>query len=198
MEEAARKSPITIEFTGTPEAGKTTQLTRISRWLCEEGFHVVTIRESAEIVPLCFKKGSVEANRWIRLKTTEELLCSNETNADVVMVDRGLVDGMIWQEIFFHEEKISHAEMEAYRLWVEQFMFQPDLLLAFFLSPELSIKRRGGEGKIATKSFIAHYNRFVQKFLDSYSGKFLNVDASLSCEEVTRLLMDIIRNILPC
>ena len=197
MDKTTRRRPINIEFTGTPEAGKTTQLAIISKWLREEGLNVTTIRETAEIVPTLFKKGSIEANRWMRLKATEELICANETDTDVVIIDRGIIDGIIWNEIFFYQKKISQVEKESYQTWQEQFMLYPDLLFAFYLSPELSIKRRGGEGRITTNSFVSYYNSAVMKFLNSYSGRYLEVDASLSLKEVTQMLQSSIRSILP-
>ena len=191
------KRPINIEFTGTPESGKTTQLAIISKLLRKKGFRVTTIREGAEVVPSYFKKGSNELNRWIRLNTATELLCANSTDTDIIIIDRGLIDGMIWQEIFFEEGKITFTELEAHRLYFEQFNIEPDLLFAFFIPPDLSIKRRGGEGRLTTQAFINRYNSFVEYFLESYKGEFVVIDAIRSVNEVSQLLMDNIHSILP-
>ena len=109
MDVTSRSRPINIELTGTPEAGKTTQMARLSKLLRQDGFIVRTIRESAEIVPTCFKKRSIEANRWMRLKTSADVLCANSEDVDIILIDRGLVDGIIWQEIFLEEGKLSLA-----------------------------------------------------------------------------------------
>ena len=188
--------PWNIEFTGTPEAGKTTQLKVISSWLREKGFHVVTVRESAEIVPTCLKKGSVEANRWMRLKTMEDLICANASNADFVISDRGLIDGFIWQKLFLLKEMISLEEDLGYKLWATQVGFSPDIVFHFHISPNLSIERRGGEGKITTRTFVEHYNSIVNQFFNSYPGMVYSIDASQSLEQVSNMLKDIIQSIL--
>ena len=197
MDVTSRSRPINIELTGTPEAGKTTQMARLSKLLTQDGFIVRTIRESAEIVPTCFKKRSIEANRWMRLKTSADVLCANSEDVDIILIDRGLVDGIIWQEIFLEEGKLSLIETETYAMWTRELNLQPDLLLAFFLDPKISIERRGGEGRITTTAFVAHYNSVVRKYLDTYQGKYLAIDASLPFDEVTHVLMDSILSLVP-
>ena len=192
-----RRRPINIEFTGTPEAGKTTQKTIISKWLQNNGYKVTTIQESAELIPAWLEKGSVEANRWMRIKCIGDLISANASDVDVVIVDRGIVDGLIWSKIYYTENKISFEEMKFYELWINEVKLEPDLLLAFFLDPETSIQRRGGEGRIVTRHFIGCYNFQVKKFLDSYHGNFLKVDASRTREDVTRELQETICRILP-
>ena len=189
--------PINIEFTGTPEAGKTTQFKIITKRLKEEGFSVTAIKESAEIIPSCFDKDSADANRWLRLETMNELLSANACDVDIVIIDRGYVDGSIWQKIFFDNGKISFEEFYAYNLYFKQFIPEPDILFAFSIPPSLSIKRRGGEGRITTKSFVSSYNSQVRSFLESYKGRFCKVDATLPIEQVSQLLMDNIHSILP-
>ena len=189
--------PVNIEFTGTPEAGKTTQFKIISKQLQNEGFSVRTIGESAEIVPSCFGKASADAHRWMGMQTFMNLLCANSSNADIVIVDRGFIDRIIWQEIYYASRKISLAEVTAHNSYFEQFIPKPDILFVFTIPPDLSIKRRGGEGRVTTKSFVSSYNSCVKSFLESYNGRFCNVDAALSITEVSQLLMDNIHSILP-
>ena len=189
--------PINIEFTGTPEAGKTTQFKIISKKLEEEGFSVTSIKESAEIVPSCFDKGSANAHRWMTFKTFDKLLCANESDVDIVLIDRGFIDRLIWQEIFSSVGKISYTEAFAHNLYFKQFIPKPDILFIFSISPGLSIKRRGGEGRITTRSFVSSYNSQVMSFLESYKGRFCKIDAALPIEKVSQLLMDNIHSILP-
>lgn len=197
MQNSSSRSPFNIEFTGTPEAGKTTQFKRISELLRKEGYNITAIRETAEIVPSCFGKGSIDSNRWIGLKTAEELLCANASDADIVIIDRGLIDRLIWQEIYLSNRLITMGEAESQRYYFEQFIPKPDILFVFSIPPDLSIERRGGEGIITTKSFVSSYNSQVDKFLRSYSGKFFNIDAELSIDEVSQMLMNLIHCILP-
>ena len=184
------RRPFNIELTGTPEAGKTTQFKRISEQLQNEGFDVLTIRESAEIVPSCFQKGSADAHRWMGLQTFQSLLSANASDSDIVIIDRGFVDRMIWQEIFLSDGKITQVEVDGLKLYFNNFIPKPDILFVFSIPPGLSIKRRGGEGRITTESFVSNYNSHVQNFLSDYGGRVCNVDASLSINEVSQILMD--------
>ena len=65
--------PIMVEFTGTPEAGKTTVIERLQKQLEEQGFKVTVIQESAELVPPEFPKGSWDANVWMRTITHSKI-----------------------------------------------------------------------------------------------------------------------------
>lgn len=190
------RRPFNIELTGTPEAGKTTQFKIISELLREEGFEVYSIRESAEIVPNHFDKNSADTNRWIGLQTFQSILSANASKSDIVIIDRGFIDRIIWQEIFLSDGKISQNEVDALIAYFKLFIPKPDILFVFSIPPDLSIKRRGGEGRITTESFVSNYNSHVKSFLSSYSGEAYRVNASLSIEEVSQFLMDNIHQAL--
>lgn len=197
MENMLNNKPINVEFTGTPEAGKTTQFKIVSEQLRSEGFKVFSIKESTEFLPSCFAKGSADAHRWMDLSTAQSLLCANASDADIIISDRGFIDRMIWEEFFYLDGQISEVEYEAHNLHFNQFLTKPDILFVFSIPPNLSIKRRGGEGRVTTESFLKHYNSHLDLYLDSYTGWFRRVDASQTIDEVSRMLMDTIHSILP-
>jgi GTPase SAR1 family protein len=90
-----RAKPFTVEFLGTPEAGKTTVINQI----CRESTNrdkITYVRESAEITPNYFAKGSMQAHFWMRLTTAKKLLEKNfSSSADsIILVDRGIVDSI--------------------------------------------------------------------------------------------------------
>ena len=59
-----RQKPFIVEFTGTPEAGKTTTIHIIYELLTSLGYKVKLYPESAESTPHFFPKKSIEANIW--------------------------------------------------------------------------------------------------------------------------------------
>ncbi len=63
--------PYFVEVLGTPEAGKTTTIKEVTASLSNKGIAVKYIQESAEIVPVEFVKGSIEAHLWMRLHTLQ-------------------------------------------------------------------------------------------------------------------------------
>ena len=54
----SRQKPLLVEFTGTPEAGKTTTISIIYKQLISMGYKVRIYPESAEITPGFIPKGS--------------------------------------------------------------------------------------------------------------------------------------------
>ena len=45
------RKPFMVEFTGTPEAGKTTSIRNVANKLLNEGYTVAILEESAERLP---------------------------------------------------------------------------------------------------------------------------------------------------
>ena len=69
----------------------------------------------------------------------------------------------------------------------------PDLLIALMVSPELSIKRRGGEGRLVNTEYVRSYNEL---FLDFYGKtkvqKELIITDKLDIYEMNTIIYDII------
>lgn len=149
-----KTSPFMIEFIGTPEAGKTTTIHRLKDLLLTQKYSVNLVRESAEIVPTSFPKGSTEAHFWMRLTTARSILENqvSKTNA------------------FFQSIGIKY----------------PDLVVYLSTTPEETIRRRGGEGRIVTYSFVKQYNKVLDSFIDSVTCPVFHLDTTnLSQDEVT-------------
>ena len=183
-----------IEFTGTPEAGKTTQIHRVSDRLKDQGFSVQIVQESAEIMPKSFSKGSVEASRWMQLNATMKVLEATSSENDIILVDRGIIDAMFWQQIYYERGLLQEQEMSAFYMFVKSMKLIPDLTFYFYIEPELAIRRRGGEGRITTREFVEKYNSMSREFFSKRNGlKFLEVDGSCPMEEITK---QVVENIL--
>ena len=84
------RKPFMVEFTGTPEAGKTTVITNVSNQLTALGYRVFVLKESAEKLPRQIPKGTWDANLWMHYQTMSGLLKAKYINADIVLIDRGL------------------------------------------------------------------------------------------------------------
>ena len=88
--------PFIVEFSGTPEAGKTTAIGTVANMLRSNGYKVVTLQESAESLPLEIPKGSFDANLWMHLRTQSELLKAVYSPNDIILADRGLIDSFFY------------------------------------------------------------------------------------------------------
>lgn len=160
------RRPFIVEFTGTPEAGKTTVINILYKQLLQMGYKVKVYPESAENTPKCFSKGSLEAKMWMNFDTAKHILeAPFLSDYDIVIFDRGALDRVFWLYLdsIYLPEIVSKSAP-----WGNVFKnYPPDLLIAFYVSENESIKRRGEEGRLVTKEFVSKYNRLFKTFINS-------------------------------
>ncbi len=157
--------PLMIEFMGSPEAGKTTAIDSIVKSLNDLGIITSKIRESAESVPSYYPKGSLSAHFWMRLNTAKSISEQYHKNSDdVIIIDRGIYDTMFWNEIFKNKGELNKSECYVADSFFEMLHLKPDFTICLFVSPEESVFRRGGEGRIVTRAFISDFNTKLHYF----------------------------------
>lgn len=157
--------PFMVEFTGTPEAGKTTCIAEVKRRLEAEHFKVSCVRESATVIPEdILTKGSFEAHLVMRLTTVMSIIVSAlSEGSDFLLIDRGICDGIFFTRKFIHDNPKWTNECEGLIRLLDSLVFLlPNVSLIFSCSTEESIRRRGGEGKLVTKEFIDNYNQMLE------------------------------------
>lgn len=161
-----RKKPFIVEFTGTPEAGKTTVINILFEDLKKLGYKVKLYPESAEITPKEFPKGCLEAKLWMNFDTAKNILEAQYlSNYDIVLFDRGVFDRIFWiylDSVYNPEAAVKNSIFN--NIFNE---YPSDLLVAFYVSIDEAIKRRGGEGRLVTKEFIKNYNILFQTFIST-------------------------------
>lgn len=191
------RRPFMVEFTGTPEAGKTTAIKNVANKLITAGYKVVTLQESAEKLPSEIPKGSWNANLWMHLQTTAEILRASYVNADIILLDRGLIDSDFYGKKFLWENEIKEKQ---YRQFKKQFIDElfPDFLVACIVSPETAIKRRGGAGRLANERYIRKYNELFRRYYDEIVCRKAVIDTgSLSVYEMNDQIFKIIMENIP-
>lgn len=185
--------PFIVEFTGTPEAGKTTTINKLIP-LIEKNYklNACYIQESAEIVPKVMPKGSFDANFWMRAITVAELLKQYyNSNNDLIIVDRGIVDSQFFGHKFFMEGKCSLEEFESYNSLINNPKLLPDFVIYLKTSPEEAVKRRGGEGRVVTADWIKNYNSLFDDYLSSVTSPVFAIDTTtLSEDEVVTIILN--------
>ena len=151
------RKPFMVEFTGTPEAGKTTVITNVSNQLTALGYRVFVLKESAEKLPRQIPKGTWDANLWMHYQTMSGLLKAKYINADIVLIDRGLVDSNFYGKRFLWNNLCTKEKYEKFRNQFIDELF-PDFLVALIVSPDIALKRRGGKGTLVNEEYIKKYN----------------------------------------
>lgn len=190
------KYPFMVEFTGSPEAGKTTCIQAILERLTEKGLSIKYIQESAEIVSCSnIPKRSFEAHVSMRLLTIYNIINAKYENYDLVLIDRGLLDGIFYTIKFLTDNPDKHYGCTELIKLLDSLKSSicPDLLVIFKVNPKTAIERKGHEGSIVTLSFVKNYNRLLDSFKNSLSSPNVLIDTSeLSKEEVANSVLDLI------
>lgn len=88
------RRPLTIEFTGLPNSGKTTLIHNLESSLLVQGINVQIMQEDAELVPKEIPKKTWIRNVWITFGQLQSLLEIPYSQADIILFDRGYCDAL--------------------------------------------------------------------------------------------------------
>lgn len=191
------RKPFMVEFTGTPEAGKTTTIRNVANKLADIGYKVSVLQESAERLPSDIPKGTWNANLWMHYQTLSEILRASYLQEDIILIDRGLIDSSFYGKKFLWEGSCTKIQYQKFR---EQFIDDlfPNFLIALTVPPEVAIKRRGGEGKLVNVEYLKRYNELFMKFYRTLDCKKTLIDTSqLDVYEMNSLIFKTISENLP-
>jgi hypothetical protein len=103
------RRPFVLEITGTPKAGKTTLIGMVQSFLRQCGWRVHVLEERAGLCPLPMK-GHFFFNTWTTGTMLAGLLDAVDRDDDLVILDRGLFDALVWLQIQADEGQVSADE----------------------------------------------------------------------------------------
>lgn len=186
------KCPFMVEFTGSPEAGKTTCIKALVERFKNEGLKVHYIRESAEIISseTNIPKTSFEATCAMRLLAVIKIMEAKYEDYDLLLIDRGLLDGIFFPVVDDSEMPESKNSMSIFLNSLKPHI-NPDLLVVLKVDPDVSIARKGHEGTIVTRKFVKAYNNSLDSFVNSMSSQYFLVDTTNYSKEQ---VIDIVYN----
>ncbi len=188
------RKPFMVEFSGTPEAGKTTTINTVANIMRNANYRVIVLRESAESLPDEIAKGTFQANMWMHFITQAGLLKAVHADADIALIDRGIVDSEFYGQKFLLEGGCSKDEYEEFERTFLQCL-KPDLFITLMVTPEEAIKRRGGEGRLVNREYVRKYNEAYLKYFRTvqYPKELINTEMK-EPSEVSKQVSDIILN----
>jgi len=114
---AQARRAFVIEFTGTPKAGKSTTVATLASFFKVAGYRVHVLKERAAACPLPMK-GHFFFNTWTTATMLAELLELFETDVDLMIIDRGLFDALVWLDLQTTREQITDQETRVFRDFV--------------------------------------------------------------------------------
>ena len=141
--------PYVIEFTGTPRTGKTTLMNNLNDFFKKGGFKVTTLEEfttsdkyKKEIYPTLKDQYKSVINTKIPEYVLAQLEEALSSNTDIIMIDRSLLDRMIWADRLYLKDGFTKEEYDAYiQKYIPIIKEKIDCIVATYVDSMTSLKR---------------------------------------------------------
>lgn len=168
-----------IEFAGTPKAGKSTSVEAIRHFFQRHGFRVHVLIERASVCPIPMK-GHLFFNMWCASTMLAELLANVDTETDIIIVDRGIFDALVWLTMQRQRDEVSAEEAKV----IEQFLLLNrwrsliDLAVVMNVPPKAAIERENSQritpklGSIMNPEVLAKISSAVDEAIRRYGRLF--------------------------
>jgi hypothetical protein len=168
-----------IEFAGTPKAGKSTSVEAIRHLFARHDFRVHVLVERASVCPIPMK-GHLFFNTWCASTMLAELLANVDTETDVIIVDRGIFDALVWltMQQQRHEVTIEEAKTIESFLLLDRWRTLIDLAVVMNVPAEEAIARENSQriskrlGSIMNPGVLKGITDAVDLAVKNYESKF--------------------------
>lgn len=180
------RRPIVIEFCGSPKSGKSSCINSLDLFLRRNNFRTKVLTERASVCPVN-NKFDPYFNIWTASTAIAELsmiLANNSKDYDLVIMDRGIFDGICWFT-WLREEK--HLDQSNYLSLIQYLTMKRwreviDLIYVFTASPEVSIDREYANlltrktGSIMRPKVLKSYKKVVESASQEYRHQFRKIE----------------------
>lgn len=188
-----------IEFSGTPDAGKTTLINSLYERMQSLGINVIRLGEAngAELPPKNLR-GSLGYNEWVGKSACDGIIEAFSQKPDLILADRGFVDFRFWNYFY---QSIGKATAQEVKDLQSKPQFQnkllvPDLFVAVTVSLEEAFRRHPALSR--KQDWVQEHNNLFEKFYDSYKGNKTKIDTSnLSKEELLNNSVEMVLSTFP-
>ena len=199
------RRPLIIEFSGSPKSGKTTVIGVLSLFFRRNNFRVETFTERASISPIANRKGHPDFNVWVSCASLQGLIESVEKDIDLLILDRGLFDALVWNRLLARTGRITPQEAETIEAFfaMDRWTRMVDLVCVMRCDPATSIEREYANqltrkrGTIMEASVLDQLNLAIDDTLARCSPKFKHtVVADTTNSDMRRGAIDIAQQTL--
>lgn len=173
------KKPYVIEFTGTPRTGKTTLIKNIEDFFKKCNFSVTVLEEfttsdryKKEIKPRLKNEYENIVNMEIPKYVLEDLNTAINKKPDVILIDRSLLDRMIWVERLYNKEGISKENYDNYiKEYIPIIRNKINIIIGTY-TDSLTALKRDYKANLSLEK-----RRFLsKKNVDEYNSALVNVN----------------------
>ena len=177
-----RKKPFVIEFAGCPKAGKTTCVEALRKFFKRNGFKVQLISEMAEVCPLRDKRNFL-FNIWTFSNMLSNLIESLDSDFEVVIVDRGIFDSLVWINWFYQNGGISKSDYRRIMSYIllDKWAGNIDVIVSLSTDPITSLEREFKDqitmkkGEIMNETVLQSFVTILQKCEEDYETRFKKI-----------------------
>ena len=193
-----------IEFAGTPKSGKSTSVEAIRHFFSRQDYRVHVLVERASVCPIPMK-GHLFFNTWCATTMLAELIANFDTETDVIIVDRGIFDALVWltMQRQRHEVTADEAQVIESFLLLDRWRSLTDLAVVMNVPPEEAMARENSQrvssrpGSIMNPEVLGNISGSVAKAIQDYSRHFRGViEHNTSGQDVKSSNADLAQKIL--
>ncbi len=193
-----------LELTGTPKAGKTTSVNTLRSFFKECGYRVHLLNERAADCPLPMK-GHFFFNAWTTATMLSEVLETYDTDVDLLILDRGFFDALIWLELQRSREQVTEEEREAFARFVllDRWRCLVDLTVAVSVDPALAMQRENKNlvvsrsGGVMNPETLEQFNEALNTARQMYGDRFDLIDFQPAAENIREDNVSLLEVIMP-
>lgn len=172
--------PYVIEFTGTPRTGKTTLIDNLEDFFKKGDFSVDVLEEfttskkyKKEIFPTLKDQYKNVINEEIPKYVLEQLKESLSNPSDIIIIDRSLLDRLIWANRLYSKGGFTDAEYQNYeKTYIPLIKKYIDIIIGTYTDSLTSIKRDyAAHLALEDRSFL------TEKNVKEYNTAFHNIES---------------------
>jgi len=187
------RRPFIVELAGTPKAGKSTALEVLRSFFEHCGYQVEVMRERAKDCPIVMK-GHFFFNTWTTTTMLASMIEKLDTDADILLLDRGVFDSIVWLEKQQRAFQVSAKENQIFREFalLDRWRSLTDLTCVLTVSPTKAMERSKASqlvphsGSIVTEDFLVEYNKVLSDVQRDVADRFRFVNIDTTEYESTR------------
>lgn len=196
-----------LEVTGTPKAGKTSTLGLIEGFFKRAGYRVHTLRERASDCPIPMK-GHFFFNAWTTCTMLSEVLATYDTDVDLILLDRGFFDALIWLGLQRSRGQVTEEEAAIFTSFVllERWRSLVDFTFLVTAEPKQAMDRESKgvliprTGSLMNQESLQAFNEQARKAASDHAVIFndkLLLQDSTSSGSAKETALLLIKELLP-